>query len=233
VKLPKLASFLIAAATLSVTVAAQGTGQSRLQPEFKFSAAYNNGALATDVLRKHVGFAISAGVEYALFSNATLVGSVGYRVLSGDQYLAKSYEVPNATNANTGYKPNTTYSALNQKHDGGGFELSCLYRMGVFVPDLYVQGGLRVGSYKLSTNNFGADITTGAAGTMNAADTVVKTISYIADTTTISPAVVLGLGYRVAPQHAFEFNLSSLSAAGEETGTKMGFAFEIGYSIRF
>ena len=218
---------------LSVTVAAQDAGQSKFQPEFKFSAAYNNGELATDVLRKHIGFVISAGVEYALFPNATLVGSVGYRVLSGDQYLAKSYEIVNNASPYTGYKPNTTYEALNQKHDGGGFELSCMYRMSVLVPELYVQGGLRVGSYKLLTNNYGAEITTDQNGAMNGTNTAIKTISYIADTNTISPAVVLGLGYRVAPQHAFEFNVSSLSAAGEETGSKMGFAFEIGYSIRF
>jgi hypothetical protein len=217
---------------LSVTAAAQDAGNSRFQPEFKISAAYNNGALASEVLRKHMGFVISASVGYSLSDTTSIVGGLGYRVLSGDQYLAKSYEVP-GTNVNTGYLPNTTYSALNQKHDGGGFEFSCLYRMDLLGGGLYVQGGLRLSSYKLSTNNFGADITTDANGAMNGANTIIKTISYIADTSTIGPAIVLGLGYRMAPQHALEFNLSSLRAEGEDTGTKSGIAFEIGYSIRF
>jgi len=233
VKLPKLANLLIATAMLSVTLAAQDAGNSRFQPEFKISAAYNNGALATDVLQKHVGFVISAAVGYSLSDSASIIGSIGYRVLSGDQYLAKSYEIVNNASPYTGYQPNTTYSALNQKHDGGGFEISCLYRMNLLGGGLYAQGGLRLSSYRLSTNNFGANITTDANGAMNGVNTVVETISYIADTNTISPAVVVGLGYRVAPQHSFEFNVSSLRAQGEDTGTKIGIAYEIGYSIRF
>jgi len=233
VKLPKLANLLIAASMLSVTVAAQDAGKSRFQPEFKISAAYNNGALATDVLQKHMGFVISGAVGYTLSDTASIIGSVGYRVLSGDQYLAKSYDMVNPATPNTGYKTNTTYSALNQKHDGGGFELSCLYRMDFLSGDLYLQGGLRVSSYKLSTNNYGANITTDANGAMNTANTKVETISYIANTNTIGPAIVVGMGYRMAPQHALEFNVSSVRAGGEETGTKTGIAFEIGYSIRF
>lgn len=212
-----------------ITTATAFAGDISVTPEFKLALGKTNGAV-TEITNKGLGFALTGSANIKLSETSSVIAGLGFRVLPGSQFIKENFTY-SATHP-TGYAPNSTFRAWNQKNDGEGFEVSALYRMN--FDGLYVQGGLRVGSYKVVTRNTGTEYHTGATGSVNdAVGGGVSTIAYMTEKKTTSPAFVVGAGYLMAPNHAIEVNLSNLRLAGENTGTKNGLLLEFAYCMRF
>lgn len=208
-------------ALLAVIAASSAfAGEFTISPEVKFALGTMSGA-AADAMNGRVGFALTGSAGYKLTANSSIIAGLGYRAISGDQYLKEGFTQTSPLPANS------TLRLWNRKNEGEGIELNALYRM--HFGDWYAQGGARIGRYKVLTHNAGSEITTGPTGAVVG----VKTIAYITRTWTTSPGLLVGGGYLMAPNHAIEFNLNTVTLEAEGTGKKHGLVAEFGYCLRF
>lgn len=166
------------------------------------------------------GDSFGAEVEFAYRygKRQTLVLGLGMRFIPGDLATVSSIPTPRADG---------TYEARIRKPDAKGPELTALYRHDL-TGTLFVQGGLRLGLYKVNVRDTGSRITyTGGA------PSAIVTIMDDLDKKTTSIGAVAGLGYRITDIFSVEANVFTLRLGDPRGLTTTSAASELRFGIRF
>ena len=212
-------------------------------------------------LMGQAGYSFAPEIELAYHYSKTdaVVFGVGYRFFPGD--LSAASYIPAPPPASTFITTGTSnaarvviqnyvaasvaapYEARLRKPDAKGLELTSLYRHN-YTPDLFVQGGLRLGLYKVNVRDTGSRITymelatpgTGAnLGKTNysATPSSIVTIMDDLDKKTTSLGLMAGIGYRLTTNFSLEANVFTVRLGDPRGLTHTSVATELGFGIRF
>lgn len=170
-----------------------------------------------------------------LSRGGSLVGSLGYQWLPGDNQLVSKYGVSVTA---TGVNP-SIYDMRMRKMNGGGFQAALLYRADLAFDGLFFQAGLQFGVLKMSERDGGTRVTTDGTAVTNMYSPTspgilgITTIQDDHETTAFSVGPKVGAGYTINDFTAVTLNATMFTAKGYSLGSVNGWAAEIGLNIRF
>lgn len=204
------------------------------QDSWNLSFKMGGGPLNGDArkLTGDAGFTYSGTFEMdrKLGSDSSMVFGLGYRWFPGDFVNVAFIPATLPTRATVG-----TYYESSQvdKAEGGGVQLSALYRKEAFMEGMYWQGGLLLGFNRLQTTSTGTRLTilvttANTAGSITAVDAIKDQDTK--RTTAFGP--VLGLGYRFGERYAVEAN-AYMTKLATSASSKSGAGVELVFGVRF
>ena len=183
------------------------------------------------------GYTFGVSLEGAkkLAGGGSLVSSLGYQWMPGDNKLVSQYGVSVAA---TGINP-SYYDMRMRKMNGGGIQAAVLYRVDTAYDGLFLQAGLQFGSLKMNERDGGTRVKTDGTAVTNmyspssAGILGITTIQDDNDATVFSVGPKVGAGYMMNDFAAVTFNATMFRAKGYSLGSVNGWAAEIGLNIRF
>ncbi|MBI4912830.1 MAG: hypothetical protein HY823_08825 [Acidobacteria bacterium] len=179
------------------------------------------------------GLSLEGGKRLA--NGASLVTSVGYQWIPGDNRLVSKYA---ASVPATGINP-SIYDMRMRKTNGGGFQAAVLYRANLAFDGFFVQGGLQFGSIKMNERDGGTRVTTNGTAISNMYNPSspgilsITTIQDDHDATAFTVGPKLGAGYMVNDFAALTLNATMFRAKSHSSNPVNGWAAELGLNIRF
>lgn len=221
-------SNLVSITRLAILTLAVSTGlaaQEGWEGALKIGGGPTTGGAKT--VTGNAGFSFAPTLEFTYHYNKTsaVALGMGYRFFPGDIYTVSSIPTPQVAGQ--------TYEARLRKPDAKGFELSALYRHS-FNEDLYVQGGLRLGLYKVNFRDTGSRITYGTVPPSTAVvPTAIVTIMDDRDKKTTSFGLLAGMGYRLTENFSVEANVFTVRLGDPLGITNTSLASELSFGIRF
>lgn len=189
------------------------------------------------LVSQDAGYTFGMSFEGAkkLAGGGSLVGSLGYQWLPGDNLLVSKYGTSVTA---TGINP-SIYDMRMRKMNGGGFQAAVMYRADLAFDGFFVQAGLQFGSVKMNERDGGTRVTTDGTAVSNMYSPSspgilsITTIQDDHDATVFSVGPKLGAGYALNDFAAVTFDATMFRAKGHSLGAVTGWAAEIGLNIRF
>jgi len=195
------------------------SAQEGWEGSLKIGAGPTTGPAKT--LTGKAGFSFAPTVEaiYNFNKTSAVVLGGGYRFFPGDMYEVSAIPTPRVAG---------TYEARLRKPDAKGLELTALYRHS-FENELYLQGGLRLGLYKVTLRDTGSRITYSAPTTPSA----IVTISDEFVKKTTSFGLQAGVGYHLTENFSVEANVFTVRLGDPLGITNTSVASELSFGFRF
>lgn len=186
----------------------------------KFGGGPTTGKAKT--LTGDAGYSFSPQVEasYSMDKASAIVLGAGYRFFPGDITTISTIPTPQVGGQ--------TYEARLRKPDAKGLEVSALYRH-TFENSMFLQGGLRLGLYKMTFRDTGSRITYSAPSTPSA----IVTIAEEREKKTTSFGLLAGIGYQLTQNFSVELNAFTVRLGDPLGGTSASLATEVNFGIRF
>ena len=190
----------------------------------KLGAGPTNSGAKTVMGNAGYSFAPQVELAYGFNKKQSLVLGLGFRFFPGD--IATVSYIPGARPVTT---TPTAYEARLRKPDAKGTEFTALYRQ-TMGSDFFVQGGMRLGLYKVNFRDTGSRITYATNGTTI---TNIDTIMDDVDKKTVSFGLMAGFGYRLTENFSLEANVFTVRLGDPLGSTSTSLVSEIAFGIRF
>ena len=256
-------SNLVSITRLALLTLAVSTGlaaQEGWEGALKFGGGPTTGPAKTVTGNSGFSFAPTLEAAYHFNKTSSWVFGVGYRFLPGDIYASRTFIAPPAVVTRTATNFNAWTASVNaarawalanpgpqemtlRKPDAKGMEFTSLYRH-TFNEDLFVQGGIRLGLYKVSVRDTGTRFNysfTEASGTFGTPNWVnaslvtpiITTLAIETEKKTASFGLMAGIGYRLTENFSIEANAFTIRLGDPLGSTNTSLATELCFGIRF
>lgn len=208
----------VALLTLSI-----GTGlaaQEGWEGALRIGAGPTTGPAKTVTGNAGYSFAPTLEAVYNFDKTSSVVFGAGFRFFPGDIYMVSAIPTPQVAGQ--------TYEARLRKPDAMGLELTSVYRHGL-NEDIYIQGGIRLGLYKVSFRDTGSRITYSAPSVPSQIETI--QVELVKKTTSFG--LTAGVGYRLTENFSVEANVFTVRLGDPLGITNTSLASELSFGFRF
>ncbi len=217
-------------AVLVMMIGSASMAQEAMSYTLKLAGGPTFGGLLSPLGRAGYAYGFDFELGYRLAPRTQIVAGLGWRAFPGDfvnvSFIPFTYA---ATNVNP-----TIYETRVRKPEGQGFQLTGLYRS--HLPSwegAYWQGGLRLGSNKVTETDTGTQLVTDGRSSSTSGNVLaVNTIAQVREKTTVSIGPMAGFGYEFR-EFTFEVNVWMASIESAAVGKKSGMVSELAFGFRF